>query len=148
MNCIVSPAAPTFEPWIRRYALRPSYLLRLGGKGDHGVWATHGLLTLYSGFSESTLLLSQKKVLWRWASGVVGRRKMMLGAASHGPAHRRPGQDGRFPTHRGKGRVRQPPWRRSSPFPETALLPNMGEGSRKGDLKKACLTSILSAYRS
>ena len=66
---------------------------------------------------------------------------MMLGAASHGPAHRRPGQDGRFPTHRGKGRVRQP-------FPGTALLPPMGEGSRKGDLKKACLTSILSAYRS
>ena len=30
---------------------------------------------------------------------------MMLGAASHGPAHRRPGQDGRFPTHRGKGMV-------------------------------------------
>ena len=24
---------------------------------------------------------------------------MMLGAASHGHAHRRPGQDGRFPTH-------------------------------------------------
>ena len=71
--------------------------------------ATHGLLTLCSGFSESTLLLSQK-VLWRWASGVGGRHKMMLGAASHGPAHRRPGQDGRFPTHRGKGRVRQPPW--------------------------------------
>ena len=61
---------------------------------------------------------------------------MMLGAASHGPAHRRPGQDGRFPTHRGKGRVRQPPWRRSSSFPGTALLPPMGEGSTKGDLKK------------
>ena len=146
MNSIVSPAAPTAEPWIRRYALCPSCLLRLGGKGDHGVWATHGLLSLCSGFSESTLLLSQKKS--PVASGVGGRRKMMLGAASQGPAHRRPGQDGRFPTHRVKGSVRQPPWRRSSPFSGTALLTPMGEGSRKGDLKKACLTSILSEYRS
>ena len=73
----------------------------------------------------------KKKCLWRWASGVGGRRKMMLGAASHGPAHRRPGQDGRFPTHRGMGRVRQPPWRRSSPFPETALLPPWGKGLEK-----------------
>ena len=29
-----------------------------------------------------------------------------------------------------------------------STAPPMGEGSRKGDLKKACLTSILSAYRS
>ena len=130
MNSIVSPAAPTAEPWIRRCALRPSCLLRLGGKGDHGVWATHGLLTLCSGFSESTLLLSQK-VLWRWASGVGGRHKMMLGAASHGPAHRRPGQDGRFPTHRGKGRVRQPPWRRSSPFQGQHCSPPWGTGLEK-----------------
>ena len=34
------------------------------------------LLTLCSGFSESTLLLSLK-VLWRWASGVGGRHKMI-----------------------------------------------------------------------
>ena len=72
---------------------------------------------------------------------------MMLVAASHGPAHRRPGQDGRFPTHRGKGRA-------GSHLGDGAALsrdstaPPMGEGSRKGDLKKACLTSILSAYRS
>ena len=73
---------------------------------------------------------------------------MMLGAASHGPAHRRPGQDGRFPTHRGKGTCKAATLATEQPFPGTALLPPMGEGSRKGDLKKAYLTSILSAYRS
>ena len=92
--------------------------------------------SLFAQDSVNPLSFFLKKVLWRWASGVGGRRKMMLGAANHGPAHRRPGQDGRFPAHRGKGRVRQPPWRRSSHFPGTALLPPMGEGSRKGDLKK------------
>ena len=55
----------------------------------------------------------------------------MLGAASHGPAHRRPGQDGRFPTHRGKGRVRQPPWRRSSPFQGQHCSPPWGKGLEK-----------------
>ena len=130
MNSIDSPAAPTAEPWIRRYALRPSCLKRLGGKGEHGVWTTHGLLTLCSGFSESTLLLSQK-VLWRWASGVGDRHKMMLGAASHGPAHRRPGQDGRFPTQRGKGMVLQPPWRRSSPFQGQHCSHPWGKGLEK-----------------
>ena len=42
--------------------LRSTSLLSIAAwrKGDHGVWATHGLLTLCSGFSESTLLLFKK----------------------------------------------------------------------------------------
>ena len=48
--------------------------------------------SLFAQDSVNPLSFFLKKVLWRWASGVGGRRKMMLGAASHGPAHRRQGR--------------------------------------------------------
>ena len=116
----------------------------VGPSGGSWAWATQGLHMILAQDSvtlSSTFCPSVSKVLWRWASGDGGRRKMALGAASHGPTHRRSGQDGRSTVYLRHGLGLAATLMTEQPSSGIALLPPLGEGSRKGDLKKACLTS-------
>eukprot|EP00058_Branchiostoma_floridae_P000771 XP_002586259.1 hypothetical protein BRAFLDRAFT_109345 [Branchiostoma floridae] len=69
--------------------------------------------------------------LRRWASGDGGRCKMVLEAASHGPARRRSGLDGRSAVNMRQGQGSAAILATEQPFSGTALLPPEGEGSRK-----------------
>jgi len=125
----------------------PPGTTRLNREGGCGAWATHSLWL--SSLLPSALLAQDSmalpffltKDLRRWASGDGGRCKMVLEAASHGPARRRSGLDGRSAVNMRQGQGSAAILATEQPFSGTALLPPEGEGSRKGDLKKACLSS-------
>eukprot|EP00745_Piridium_sociabile_P040227 TRINITY_DN767_c0_g1_i3.p2 TRINITY_DN767_c0_g1~~TRINITY_DN767_c0_g1_i3.p2 ORF type:complete len:152 (-),score=16.29 TRINITY_DN767_c0_g1_i3:3422-3877(-) len=149
MNSITLPATPAVQPSSECYALHPFRLQRLDREGGRGAWATHGLHTTLFAQDSVTLSLSfSLQALGRWASGDGGRCKMALGAASHEPALRRSRQDGRSPVHLRQGQGVAATLTTEQPSSGTALLPPLGEGSRKGDLKKCLPHLILSAYRS
>ena len=86
------------------------------------------------------------KALGRWASGDGDRRRMALEVTSHKPALRRSRLRWSFSTHPRQEWGPAAFLMTEQPFLGTALLPPSGEGFRKGNLKKACLSLPWSAY--
>ena len=92
----------------------------------------------------STSPFSIVRVLWRWTGDDGGRCKVILGASSHGPAHRSSRQVGRWLLTEARARFGSHIDDRTALF-KYALLPYV-EGPRKDGLNKIRL--IQSSIRS